>query len=152
MKYCVFLLILLIVSCDNEQSKKIIYSYGGVSITRIDGERVSYFYYGDYSKQNVDSSSHFIKALYKRGTDVMNAYLVFEKGNKVRFIKMQDCFEEFKKDSLFYIYEFSENISFIHWENEVKKNPDNIIRIDDAVKIEKKFNENFKSKVKATYY
>lgn len=152
MKYYFIASILLIAACDNKQSNKIVYSYDGVTITRLDRDRVSYFYYGDYSKSNLDTISPYLKASYERGTDVMSAFLVFEKNKKVRFIKMHDKFEELKKDSLFYMYEFSENIAFIHWEDSAKMKPDNIIRIDDATNVEKEFNKNFKSKVTAIYY
>ncbi len=152
MKYCFFALIFLITSCDINQSNKIIYCYNGVTITRLDQDRTSYFYYGDYSDSNLDKASPIVKASYERGTDVMNAYLVFEKNKIVKFIKMHDKFEELKKDSLFYIFEFSENIAFIQWEDSAKLKPDNIIRLDDAPNIEMEFNKKFKSKVIATYY
>jgi hypothetical protein len=65
---------------------------------------------------------------------------------------MHDKFEELKKDSLFYMYEFPENIAFIQWEDSAKLKPDNVIRLDDAPNIEREFNKQLKSKVIATYF
>jgi len=152
MKYYFLAITFLITSCDSNQSNKIIYFYDGVTITRLDRGRVSYFYYGDYSNSTFDKVSPVLKASYERGTDVMNAYLVFEKNKKVRFIKMHDKFEELKKDSLFYMYEFLENIAFIQWEDSAKLKPDNVIRLDDAPNIERELNKQLKSKVIATYF
>lgn len=152
MKYLLIAFIALVTSCDVKQADKVVYSYNGISVTRIDSDRVSYFYYGDYSNKKIDTALPYVKAIYGRGTDVMNAYLVFEADKKVRFIKMQDRFETLRNDSLIYAFDFPENIEFIHWEDSVRLKPDNVIRIDDVQTVEKEFNKKLKSKVDAKYY
>ncbi|MEK6482618.1 hypothetical protein WJR50_34140 [Catalinimonas sp. 4WD22] len=142
------MIVTLSVSCS--EKKFIYYEFDGVTITRIDEEAESYFYYG-----RCDDIQHcpdkFIWAEYHGLDGVMGGYLVFQKNRQVKFIRMYDHFEEIGGNSPLYLFQFSENIRFINWQDSIKGNYNNIIRIADVLNLEKTLNNRNNSRVKATY-
>ena len=139
--------ITLCYSCNTENTTKTIYSYQGVSITRIDENREAYFYYGDFSRKKPDTTIPYVKASYPLGSDIMEAYLVFKANKKVTLVAMTSNFVQKKTDSLFSIFTFKENVDFVNWDDSVKKKFDNLIRISESPKLEDRLHKQFGSKV-----
>jgi hypothetical protein len=134
-------------SCVQANGSKTIYSYGGVSITRTDIDRVSYFYYGDFSDKKTDTASSNIRAEYKLGSNIMNGYLVFKPDGKVILVTASGNFFQKHSDSLFTTFSFVNNVDFIHWKDSIALHCDNWIRISHVIKYEDKIYKDFGSAV-----
>ena len=134
-------------SCKDDNLTKTIYTFNNCQVTRLDENRTSYFYYGNFKGDKPDTTIPHIKSKYHLGSNFMDGYLVFKEKAKVVLVKVSSNFNEQKKDSLFSIFEFKENPDFIHWQDSVRTNCNNIIRISDDYNLEENFNKKSKSKV-----
>jgi hypothetical protein len=134
-------------SCNTGNTIKTVYSYQGVSITRIDENRESYFYYGDFIGKKPDTTVPHVKASFPLGSDIMEGYLVFKADKRVTLVAMTSNFIQKESDSLFSIFTFKENVDFINWDDSVKKKFDNLIRISENPTLEKRLHKQFGSKV-----
>ena len=125
-KYIVAI-VALCYSCNTGEAIKTVYSYEGVSVTRVDENRESYFYYGDFTGKKPDTTVPHVKASYPLGSDIMEGYLVFKANKKVTLVAMTSNFVQKKPDSLFSIFTFKENVDLINWSDSMKKKFDHLI-------------------------
>ena len=128
----------------------IYYTYGGVTISRIDRPNRSEFYYGriEPNDQVVDTAT--ILAIQERGSDIMSGYLVFHRNTKVDLVVMGDHFEGVTSHSSFKIVDFANDQYFI-WYEKKSGNYDSIARIDWVIRLEQEQNRENKSRVTIEY-
>lgn len=137
-------------SCNDDHY--IYYRYGDVVVTRIDkdiGE--SYFYYGLYKPTDTLPSS-YVDAIYRRGSDLMWAYLIFDNNKKIKLISLGDWFEKVGNDTMVTLVDYStkENDTTVNWNLKLSGHP-NVIYVDRYLPREQEENVKRKTSVKATY-
>jgi hypothetical protein len=81
----------------------------------------------------------------------MDAYIVFRLDKKIDIIRLGASFEKFGVDDSINLKEFKNNIDFIKWEDNAQLNFKNIVRLSDALELEKKRNLKYKSEVLTSY-
>lgn len=138
-------------SCSKQ--KVIKYKYSGVTITRIDKNAATYFYYGDYDR---NYTKYNIKVEYSGFNNGIDAYLIFQPDKTVEIIHVMGKFKaesEYAKNSI----QFKEvnNIQFLDWKDSLEGNLNNVIHIVDGLtdnyNTEKLLNMRNNSKVIASY-
>lgn len=147
-RLCICSLTLLLTSC--ERDRLTVYTHNGVSLTRIDKDAETYFYYGDFRK-DTELPNDYIKATYSGFSYVMQSYVIFNNDKTLTFVDMGDGMEKSGKSKYLNLAEYMENVKFIKWQQSFKNKFDSVLRIDDVLKIEKKINSENHSKVHAFY-
>jgi hypothetical protein len=143
------LLLIALNSCSRDRLT--IYQYNESTITRIDKDAETYFYYGNY--RNIDSlPKEYIIARYSGFNYAMASYLIFKKDKTVTFVNLGDGLEKVGNSKSINIFKHRDNIHFINWAETFESKYDSIIRIDDVLKMEREINKTNKSKVSATYF
>ncbi|WP_253403925.1 hypothetical protein [Pontibacter sp. HSC-36F09] len=136
-------------SCEKREF--IYYEYDGTVITRVNRDAESYFYYGRYNENSSALPDEYIRAEYAGFDGIMNAYLVFEKGRKVRFVEMYDYFEQIGNSPGLYLFEYKENADFIKWHDSIAGDYDNSVFIYNVTDTERLVNQRNNSKVAVEY-
>lgn len=143
------LFLLLLVFCSCERFDSIIhYRYNGVTITRLDKDAVSYFYYGNFSKES-DLPEEYIEASYRGFDGVMEGYLVFLNDKKVAVVPTT-YFEQKAHTANLFLKEY-ENPDYINWVDSISGRYKNIVAISHVIKLEKQRNQKNYSKVLVSY-
>lgn len=124
------------------------YQYNGVTITRLDKDAVSYFYYG-FSTKESDLPEDYIEASYHGFDGVMDGYLIFSQDKKVILVPAT-YFKEKGIAASFSLKQY-DNPNFIKWRDSIHGNYGNIIQVSNIIKLEKEYNIKNYSKVKALY-
>ena len=121
-----------------------------MTITRVDKDDRTYFYYGDYRKSH-SLPKEYILATYPGFNHVMSAVLTFQKNRQVTFINMGDGLEKIGKTDSMAILSYSDPSDFNKWWDKIQLHYDNIVQVDDALQHEKELNKYNNSKVIAIY-
>lgn len=135
-------------SCEVEENL-VYYSYGEVTVTRLNKGNEIYFYYGEY--KDVDSlPNELIKASSFDG--YIQGYLIFRETGQVEVVKLLGEIEEVNHDrSKFKLVEFDHNIDYVNWKNRIDGNFKNIVQFEDLQKFEIEKNIQNNSEVKITW-
>jgi hypothetical protein len=136
-------------SCSNDEP--IYYEYNGVTVTRIDGDGESYFYYGKCGNNNITCPDEYIKAEYYGFDGVMEAYLVFQEDKRVKLIRVADHFEKKGNDSSLFLFDYRAGYKLSIMLDSIKGNYDNVAKVFYAISTEKRVNTENNSNVVATY-
>jgi hypothetical protein len=147
-KFVVCFLGLFLTSC--ERDRLTVYSYNGVSLTRIDRDSETYFYYGDF-RNETKLPNDYIKATYLGLNYVMQSYVIFNNDKTLTFVDMGDGVQKNGQSKFLNLAEYIENAKFIKWKKTFEYKFDSVLRIDDVLKIEKQINLENHSKVNAVY-
>ena len=144
-----FLLLFYISLYSCERFDSIIhYQYNGVTITRLDKDAVSYFYYGNFSKES-DLPEEYIEASYRGFDGIMEGYLVFLNDKKVAIVPTT-YFEQKAPTADLFLKEY-ENPDYINWVDSISGRYKNIVAISHVIKLEKQRNQKNHSKVLVSY-
>lgn len=147
-KYITILFLIGFISCARD--RLIIYKFNDVSVTRIDKDSETFFYYGDFSDRK-NLPENYIRATYSGFNYVMSSYMIFKKDKTVTFVDMGDGMEKTGNANFMNIFDFQNNLDFIHWQESFKSKFDSIVRIHDVIDIEQKINIENNSKVIGDY-
>lgn len=140
--------VLVLTSCERDRFT--LYSHNGVSLTRIDKDAETYFYYGDLRDKS-ELPNEYIKATYSGSNYVMSSYVIFNNDKTITFVDMGDGIEKQGSSQYLNMFEHKNNVDFINWQKTFEGKFDSVLRIDDVLKVEQKINKENNSKVKATY-
>lgn len=140
--------ICLMLSCGRKRIS--IYNYNEVTLTRIDKDAETFFFYGDFSDER-NLPNNYIKATYRGFNHIMSSYIIFNNDKTLTFVDMGDGLETYGNPKYMSIFEHKENIDFINWENKFISKYDSIVRIDNVLEIERRLNKNNKSKILVNY-
>jgi len=151
MKSCFWIIVMLFAlsSCSNDEP--IYYEYNGVTVTRIDGDGESYFYYGKCGDNKIKCPDDYIKAEYFGFDGVMHAYLVFQKNKKVKLIRVADHFEKVGNDSSLFLFDYRAGYKLGSMLDSIKGNYDNVAKVYYSTSSEMEVNTENNSNVVATY-
>ncbi|SOU87099.1 conserved hypothetical protein [Tenacibaculum dicentrarchi] len=138
-----------ITSCSEKKLKLTYYKYNNVTITRINNYPKDFFYYGEFTENNLPES--YIKSEFSGRDGGMGAYIKFKEDNSVEIIRVYDNFEKIGLNPKLELKDEMSNLSFIEWRESIETNFKNVIYVSDVLKLEKKINEKGKTKVKVEY-
>lgn len=139
------------VACVSKDSI-IYYNYDGVTITRIDRDGETYFYYGGCNNQQVDCKKPIVKAKYSGLNSGLDGLLNFKPNGFVEVISLGGGYftkEEGMNDKL--LINHSENSTKISNTLDSLKKSGSVIHFNNNIELEKELNRKSKSKVNATY-
>lgn len=147
MKILTFCFVILLLSCTN---KKITYSYDDTIVTRIDKDGEVTFYYGDL--EDSTNEHPFIRASYSGFNSGVDAFLKFNDDRTVELIHygMGSFTQSDKGNSKIYMKDY-ENPELDSLIKSYGENYQNLIRVSDVIKIERKRNFENRSQVVAKY-
>ena len=148
-KIIAVLLVLFCASCAKEEA--IYYHYDGITITRIDKNAESYFYYDSCNNESIPCPNSFIRAEYSGFDGSMGGYLVFHPDKKVEILRMYGSFKEVGDTSLLYTNQYNDNYQLNEWIDSIRGNYDNRAWLSDVIEEEKDSNSNNKSRVITIY-
>lgn len=117
------LLLMVLASCKKDRVTY--YSYNGVTVTRIDKERESYFYYGYCDGEKIKCPSSYIFSKYHRGTDIMMGYIVFKSTDTVVIVNSENIHQVGNND-YFKLFEFDNIKQILRWQDSTEGNYNNI--------------------------
>jgi hypothetical protein len=148
--FIITIFFLVLASCKVKNSSIIYYIYKSVTITRVNQDANTKFYYGSFTKEQVDSINSFINIEYKGINNGMDTWIIFKDNGDVEIIDYGlGWITEvgMKKNNFYHSHYSNENIDSTL--DRYKALKYGMIRISDAIDIEKRNNP--QTKVKAFY-
>jgi len=97
-----------------------------------------------------DYPKSYIKTEYHGFDGFVQGYLTFDSNRKVRVRRIGGYFDKIGNDTNLYIYEHCDTC-FAFWDDINNNNYIYTVEVSSSIKIEKKRNSEYKSKVKADY-
>ena len=142
---------LLISSCTNNRTY-IYYKYNGTTITRVDFDGATNFYYGYCNNETSTECSETpcIRAEYYGLTNGMELYLVFKNDSTIELVNFGTDNLKKSGDCAINIGAYTNDELFKKIEH-YKKAGLGIMRISSAINLEKSFLENKNSKISVEY-
>lgn len=137
-KYFIFILVLFFSACCDTH-EEITYSYGGVTIERVDEHGKTIFYYN-----NTFVEASRISVEYSGVNDGFKGYLKFENGGKVVLLSGDGYFKIENTDTS--KFEYKRILA-----HQRPKDKDNVYFIQLSTRYEQEANQNSGTKVKAVY-
>lgn len=137
------LLLMFLISCTEKQ-EIIQYSYKDITITRLNIENTTHFYYGKFDKKE-EFPNEYIKVSSFDG--YIQGFLIFRESGLVEIIKTEGKFEKIGEEKYLKVTIFDHNIDYINWNDKIKDNYNNIVEILNIEKIEIKRNQEHNSNV-----
>lgn len=98
----------LILLCSCNTNRIIYYNYKGITITRINNDAESRFYYGSYSRSEAENINSYIDVSYNGFNNGMDLYIFFHKDSSVEIIPygIGDVIQKWNRNNLFYISDY----------------------------------------------
>ena len=138
---------LFTLSCANH-AKRVYYQYKGITITRIDKDAESDFYFGHIADEEKPPES-YLKVTYPGIDGSMDGYLIFQK-DSVSVISLTGYYNYSGAETPLKPNSRMDNGKFSRWEEEIEGKYANVCRISNDFDEQKKMNEENKSDVVIT--
>jgi len=147
-----FFLILTVVGCLNGEKKIVLYKFKGITLSRCDADKKSYFFYGNCDNETKIINEALVTIDWKFD-DFLNAFLIFHEDGTVEILRNGvGKFSAVKRGGkiFFKTYESPEH-SRITEKYFPPNHFNNLCRLSDNFEFEAKTNKEFKSNVLADY-
>jgi hypothetical protein len=116
-------------------------------VTRVTEGTNDYFYYGKYDLGSLPES--YIASSYQGFDGGMGGYLIFG-SNRVELIRLYGIFKKVGPDQRITLKEM-DNMEFLKWKDSLGANYDRVSFLYSAVNVEKRTNQNNRTKVNIKY-